>query len=46
MVGIDRRVNQSTGSQKPKMISLVDIWMLGMPWMAAVHLWLCLCGDE
>lgn len=44
--GGGRRVNQSTGSQKPKMISLVDIWMLGMPWMAAVHFWLCLCGDE
>lgn len=45
--GGERTVGKpNTGSQQPKMISLVDIWMLGMPWMAAVHFWLCLCRDE
>lgn len=42
----ERWVKQSTGLQKTKMISLVDIWMPGMPRIAAVHFWLCLCGDE
>lgn len=37
---------QARGSRKPKTISAVDIWMPGMPRMAAGHFWLCLCGDE
>lgn len=41
-----RQRTKARGTQKPKMISLVDIRMLGMPGMAAVHFGLCLFRDE